>query len=370
MRLNRWRTLSKDYERWSYLLPRTELLQPPAEVRPFFALHPLQQLRLAGWGQQQRAAACCCWSGCLWQLKVGAFCCSQLDVSRQQLLPSLQLLTFPKTVLASVAAGRIHPSAPVGRFRPHPAPQDPSQYKRWKHLQQSLDVPSHARQLLQAGTAPAASAAGSTSGSSSGAGSSSSSTSSPPTQPASINGPGSPARSRLAGLASRLQRPQQQSTREPPATADSSRQKVQGTAAAPTANVAAGPATLCPAWAPSVATTKHTIGPDADLGTTKDLTIVTNLNASPAGGITTKDRADAESAALAAALRNATGNVTLAGEAIQLAPPPGLFEPLSEEEIMAGEVLWRWQNALARLLTCMPAHDSLVATVPAPLCSN
>lgn len=168
----------------------------------------------------------------------------------------------------------------LGRWSLNNAPQDPSSFQHWKH-----------RRLHQAATPPPAPAAGPSQG---------------------------PAASTNATAA----------TAAKPAAATATNPS--------TVTPAAGGVPLCPTWAANTATTKQTLPPMPDLNTTKDIDVITDLNAVPDGGLTTAGRQDATSAAVVAAVEKATNNATKIEGTIMAVAPPGLFEPLSEEEILAG----------------------------------
>ena len=98
-----------------------------------------------------------------------------------------------------------------------------------------------------------------------------------------------------------------------------------------------GPAVpVCPAWAPAAATSIETLPPLPEFNTATDLDVVTDLNAVPDGGLTVRGRQEALAAAVIAAVAKATNNATQIEGGLNVATPPGIFEPLNEEEILAG----------------------------------
>jgi hypothetical protein len=104
---------------------------------------------------------------------------------------------------------------------------------------------------------------------------------------------------------------------------------------------------VCPAWAPVAALSIETLPPLPEFNTTKDLDVVTDLNAVPDAGLTVRGRQDALEAAVIAAVAKATNNATQIEGGLNVATPPGIFEPLNEQEILAGGTGWAADRGIA-----------------------
>lgn len=66
------------------------------------------------------------------------------------------------------------------------------------------------------------------------------------------------------------------------------------------------------------------------------MTFTTDLNAAPNSGITAQDRRDGVNAAANAALAASDNSFNVTRDGVDLRPQPGPFQPLTEDEIMAG----------------------------------